>query len=127
MPVKTLPFKTQPAKPQEAEIGDPAIGVITLPKYGCLTVTEQLTLSDVWGSVDPDELLNTVKLRLITPFLQSRLDSDWTYIDTRAIPNFGLIDAIYEFMNGEARRWVEVETTPEAETKKKPTGPKSTG
>lgn len=37
-----LPFKTQPRQPDTIEVGDEITGILELPRYGSLTVAEDL-------------------------------------------------------------------------------------
>jgi hypothetical protein len=109
-----LPFKTLPKKSEETvDIGDERCGVLPVPKFGCLTVNEELAIAEYFAFVSPETSMAVVKAEIVTLFLQSRINKDWTIADTKALPDFELVAKLYEFASNERLRW---KTQPVAES-----------
>jgi hypothetical protein len=47
-----LPFKTPPRQPDTIEVGDPATGILEMPRYCSLTVAEDLAWTEVLASAE---------------------------------------------------------------------------
>jgi hypothetical protein len=87
-----------------AEIGNAAIGAIELPRYGCLTPGEEIALSQYMLKLK-EQSVSEMKLDVATLLLKSRHDTAWTRRDTeQQIQDFGLIEALYDFMLAERSR-----------------------
>ena len=126
-----LPFSTLPTENLD-QVGTEGSGYITLPKWGCISLNEQLAIENLAQDIKHDETKGIktgdarLKARVITILFQSRLDSEWTLEKTlnpwqvkgpdgkvhTIIPREPLIDALYNwFFSGERLRW-----EPEPET-----------
>lgn len=108
MPLDLLPFKTLPKQSVETvDIGDETSGVLSIPKHGCLTVNEELAIAAYYMAVPSETPLAAAKVEVVAILLQSRLNKDLTTADVKALPDFGLVEKLYDFVLGERRRWQE--------------------
>jgi hypothetical protein len=115
MPLK-LPFKTLPKQSTETvDVGDATCGVLPVPKFGCLTVNEELAIAEYFAAVSPEVSMAVVKAEVASILLQSRFNAEWTIADTKALPDFALVEKLYEFTLSERSRWQEAQPVAESD------------
>ncbi|HLO85681.1 MAG TPA: hypothetical protein VK203_11845 [Nostocaceae cyanobacterium] len=100
-----VPWKKAPLLAEETQdLGTEATGILAIAKHGALSPNEEIAVSDYWLSVG-NKSLSEAKVGLATIILRSRVDKNWTEEDTRKLPQFGLVEEIYDFVISERTRW----------------------
>lgn len=106
--MKKLSFKKR-EKEEEIVVLEDGLGTsIEIPKLGCVTVFEELEITEAWVDIQQSkDSFAKLKLAALAAFLRNRYEDDSLTPEKLAVEagSQAMIDVMYTFMENERSRW----------------------
>lgn len=107
--MKKLSFKKRD-KTEDISVLEDGLGTsIEITKLGCVTVFEELAVTEVWSDIQQSkDSFAKLKLKALTAFLKERFEDESLTPEKLAIEaeSQAMIDVLYTFMENERARWL---------------------
>lgn len=107
--MKKLSFKKREKNEEIVTLEDGLGTSIEIPKLGCVTVFEELEITEAWVDIQQSkDSFAKLKLAALAAFLRNRFEDETLTPDRLAVEagSQAMVDVLYTFMENERSRWL---------------------